>query len=136
MAAPDAVVYLVEGEKDADRLSSLGLVATCNAGGAGKWRKEHSDFLRSRDVVILPDNDDAGHEHAKKAAKALRGIASHVRVVELPDLPEKGDVSDWLDAGGSVEALQDMLKEAPAANAEPGEEEPEKKPSQTDLLAK
>ena len=135
-AAPDAVVYLVEGEKDADRLASLGLVATCNAGGAGKWRKEHSEFLRGRHVVVLPDNDDAGREHARKAVKALRGIATDVRVVELPDLPEKGDVSDWLDAGGSVEALEDMLKEAPAANAEPGEDEPEKKPSQTDLLVK
>ncbi|NZA02858.1 toprim domain-containing protein [Ottowia beijingensis] len=135
-AAPDAVVYLVEGEKDADRLASLGLVATCNAGGAGKWRKEHSEFLRGRHVVVLPDNDDAGREHARKAVKALRGIATDVRVVELPDLPEKGDVSDWLDAGGSVAALEDMLKEAPAANAEPGEDEPEKKPSQTDLLVK
>jgi len=136
VAAPDAVVYLVEGEKDADRLASLGLVATCNAGGAGKWRKEHSEFLRGRHVVVLPDNDDAGREHARKAVKALRGIATDVRVVELPDLPEKGDVSDWLDAGGSVAALEDMLKEAPAANAEPGEDEPEKKPSQTDLLVK
>jgi 5S rRNA maturation endonuclease (ribonuclease M5) len=68
-AAPDAVVYLVEGEKDADRLASLGLVATCNAGGAGKWRKEHSEFLRGRHVVVLPDNDDAGREHARKFAE-------------------------------------------------------------------
>jgi len=136
MAAPDATVYLVEGEKDADRLAALGLVATTNAGGAGKWTAAHSEFLRGRRVVVLPDNDTAGQAHAKKVLKSLRGIATDVRVVELPGLPEKGDVSDWLDAGGSVETLEDMLKEAPAANAEPGEDEPEKKPSQTDLLVK
>jgi hypothetical protein len=136
LAAPDAVVYLVEGEKDADRLASLGLVATCNAGGAGKWRKEHSEFLRGRHVVILPDNDDAGREHAKNAAKTLRGIAAQVRVIALPGLPAKGDVSDWLDTGGSAEALQDLLKEPAAAHAEPAEGDAEKKPSQTDMLVK
>ena len=136
LAAPDAVVYLVEGEKDADRLTSLGLVATCNAGGAGKWRAEHSEFLRGRHVVILPDNDDAGRKHANKAVKELRGIAADVRVIALPDLPEKGDVSDWLDAGGGITALEAMLQEASVATAEPGEEESEKKPSQTDLLVK
>lgn len=136
LAAPDAVVYLVEGEKDADRLASLGLVATCNAGGAGKWRKEHSEFLRGRHVVILPDNDDAGRQHAKNAVKTLRGIAAQVRVIVLPGLPAKGDVSDWLDTGGNAEALQDLLKESAAAHVEHAEGDAEKKPSQTDMLVK
>ncbi len=141
LAAPDAVVYLVEGEKDADRLASLGLVTTCNAGGAGKWRKEHSEFLRGRNVVILPDNDQAGQLHAVKVAKTLRGIAADVRIVTLPGLDEKGDVSDWLDAGGTVEELALMHSTAaPAAPAAPAGEEDDdgegRKPSQTDLLVK
>lgn len=131
--ALDALVYVVEGEKDADRLVSLGLVATCNAGGAGKWRKDHAQFLQGRRVVILPDNDEAGQDHAQKVAKSLQGIAAEVRTVVLPELPDKGDVSDWLDAGGTVEALQELATAAPAAAAS-GEEEGERKRSQTDLL--
>lgn len=136
LAAPDAVVYLVEGEKDADRLASLGLVATTNVGGAGKWSPAHSEFLRGRRVVILPDNDEAGREHAKKAIKTLRGIASEVCVITLPDLPEKGDVADWLDAGGTVEGL--VLLHSNAAPTAPGDDEDDegRKPSQTDLLVK
>lgn len=137
LAAPDAIVYLVEGEKDADRLASLGLVATTNVGGAGKWKLAHSEFLRGRRVVILPDNDEAGRDHAKRANKSLRDVAAEVRIVALPDLPEKGDVSDWLDAGGSVQELVRMHSDAaPAAPSGEEEEDEGRKPSQTDLLVK
>lgn len=138
LAAPDAVVYLVEGEKDADRLASLGLVATTNAGGAGKWKVSHSEFLRGRSVVILPDNDTPGRAHAQQSLKNLRGIAADVRIVKLPGLPDKGDVSDWLDAGGTVEELVDMhASAAPTAPAGEDDDDGEgRKPSQTDLLVK
>lgn len=102
-------VFIVEGEKDADRLSSLGLVTTTNAGGAEKWRDEYNGYLRGRHVVILPDNDEAGYRHADKVAASLYGIAASVSVVRLPDLPEKGDVSDWLNAGGTVEQLKTIV---------------------------
>lgn len=104
--------YVVEGEKDADRLAALGLVATCNAGGAGKWRPEHAQFLAGRAVVVLPDYDDAGRKHGQRVAKSLLGKCSSVKIVELPGLPKKGDVSDWLDAGGTVEQLQDLVDAA------------------------
>ena len=138
LASLDAVVHLTEGEKDADRLAEMGLVATTNAGGAGKWRKEHSEFLRGRSVVILPDNDQAGQLHAQKVAKTLRGIASDVRIVTLHGLPDKGDVSDWLDAGGTVEELA-LMRGSAAPTAQAGEEDDDgegRKPSQTDLLVK
>lgn len=106
VAAPlGSAIYIVEGEKDADRLAALGLVATCNAGGAGKWRDSHSEHLKGCTVILIPDNDDAGREHVQKVAKSLEGIAAHVRIMELAGLPEKGDVSDWLDAGGTAEEL-------------------------------
>ncbi len=92
-------VFDVEGEKDADRLAELGLVATCNAGGAGTWKEEYNEHLQGRPVVILPDDDAPGRDHAQRVARALHGIAKSVRVVDLPDLPDKGDTSDWLDAG-------------------------------------
>ena len=107
------VVFVVEGEKDADRLHSCGLVATCNAGGAGNWTAEHSKHLRGARVTILPDNDEAGRKHGHEVAAKLYGIAAEVRVVELPDLPAKGDVSDWLEAGGTIEQLKQLVRDAP-----------------------
>ncbi len=101
----DVVVWLCEGEKDADNLASLGLCATTNAGGAGKWAREYSEALRGRRVVVLPDNDPAGEKHAKDVAAALDGIAASVAILRLPGLPAKGDVSDWLKAGGTASKL-------------------------------
>ena len=115
VAAPaDATVYIVEGEKDADRLAALGLVATCNAGGAGKWHPSFAAHLAGRSVVILPDNDNPGRHHAEQVREALAPFAQ-VRILELPELPDKGDVSDWLAAGGTVEALQALALDAQPA---------------------
>ncbi|TEB08623.1 hypothetical protein Psch_02189 [Pelotomaculum schinkii] len=99
-------VFIVEGEKDVDNLLVKGLVATTNHGGAGKWNEAHSEYFPSgSEVVILPDNDEPGREHAHKVAIQLVGRGCHVKLVELPDLPEKGDVSDWLGSGGTKEEL-------------------------------
>lgn len=117
-APEDALVFVPEGEKDVDNIRALGLVATCNAGGAGKWRPHHAEFLRGRDVVILPDNDEPGRDHAEKVRASLAGIARSVRVLELPGLPHKGDVSDWIAAGGTADALLELLP-APEVPASP-----------------
>ncbi|WP_447044273.1 toprim domain-containing protein [Vreelandella sp. H-I2] len=110
LAKPDAPVFVVEGEKDADRLADLGLLATCNAGGAGKWTNAHSEQLANRRVIVLPDNDTAGRDHAEKVRTSLEKVGAQVRVVALPELPEKGDVSDWLSGGGGKDALIELLK--------------------------
>jgi hypothetical protein len=112
-AKPGRTVFVAEGEKDVDALAELGLVATCNAMGAGKWRPEYSDHLAGRPVVILPDNDQPGRDHAQQVARSLQGKAASVKVLELPGLPEKGDVSDWISSGGTVAALKMLVKEAP-----------------------
>lgn len=112
-ADPAKTVFIVEGEKDADRLAVLGLVATTNAGGAGKWLADYSPPLRARRVVVLPDNDEAGRDHAQHVAQSLHGVAASVRVVNLPGLAEKGDPSDWLDQGGTPEQLCDLAESAP-----------------------
>ncbi|MBI5184882.1 MAG: AAA family ATPase [Nitrospinae bacterium] len=91
-------VYICEGEKDVDNLRSLGLTATCNSGGAGKWRKEYAESLKDKDVAIFPHNDTPGQQHGQDVARSLCGIAKSVKVVTLPGLPEKGDVSDWIEA--------------------------------------
>lgn len=105
------VVYVVEGEKDADALAQWGLCATCNPGGAGNWRAEHSEQLRGAKVVIIPDNDAPGRQHAEGVANALEGLASSVSVLTLEGLPQKGDVSDWISNGGTKEELIRLTKE-------------------------
>ena len=92
---PDATVFFCEGEKDADRVASLDHIATTVA--HGKWTDECVQTLAGRDILILEDNDKAGRKTALEAATLLHGVANTVRIVRLPDLPEKGDVSDWLD---------------------------------------
>ena len=119
-ADPKRAVLIVEGEKDADRLRSLGMVATTSPGGAGKWRSELAHHFTDRRIVILPDNDEPGRKHAADVAASLRGIAREVKVVELPDLPAKGDVSDYLDAGHSADELRAVIKAAPSEAAPAG----------------
>ncbi|MEK9646438.1 MAG: AAA family ATPase [Alphaproteobacteria bacterium] len=109
---PDATVYVTEGEKCADTLIGLGLVATCNAGGAGNWRSEMNEHLVGRDVVILPDNDDAGEKHLRKLINELEDVAASIRVCRLADLPPKGDVVDWLNAGNDLSDLKRALDDA------------------------
>ena len=93
---PDATVFVCEGEKDADRVASLGHCATTVAGG--KWTEECVQALAGHDVIILEDNDEPGRKKALAAAHALPDSARTIRMVSLPGLPDKGDVSDWLDA--------------------------------------
>ena len=117
-ADPAKPVFIVEGEKDVDRLIAVGLVATTNPMGAGKWRPEYAACLQGRSVVIVPDNDKAGKDHAAAVALSLQEQAKSVKVLELPGLPEKGDTSDWLDQGHQVEELIELA--TAAAEWEPG----------------
>lgn len=108
--AEDRTVLIVEGEKDADNLTRQGFVATTNHGGAGKWAEHHSKYFPSgTQVVILPDNDLPGMRHAESVAKQLTLKGCKVKIVALPDLPEKGDISDWLAKGGTKEQLEQII---------------------------
>lgn len=101
-AATDRSIYLCEGEKDADAATRLGEVATTLPGGAGKWRDEYSDMFRGRDVVVVSDNDDTGRQGASRVLQQLTGVARAVRLV----VPSTGkDLSDHLQAGGTLETL-------------------------------
>jgi hypothetical protein len=114
-AVRDRLVIVVEGEKDVENLRNIGILATTNAMGAGKWRPEYNEALHARHVVILPDNDQAGRDHANAVALSLHESAASLKVVELPGLPEKGDVSDWLQVpGNDKEKLLKLVQAAPA----------------------
>jgi hypothetical protein len=66
-----------------------------------------------RSIVVLPDNDDPGRQHGQRVASSLANVARCIKVVKLPRLPDKGDVSDWLDSGHSVEEPQELVSIAP-----------------------
>jgi Protein of unknown function (DUF3987) len=139
----EQTIIVAEGEKDVDNLRRLGAPATCNLGGAGKWHAELNEHFAKADVVIIADNDPqsknkkgellfhadgrprfAGWDHAIDVAKHLRGIAASVRVVDLkkawPQCPDKGDISDWIEAGLTIEALNALIEQTPTWNTEPG----------------
>lgn len=107
----DKKIYLVEGEKDVNNLVKLGVEATCNPMGAKKWKEHYNQYLSSAKVVILPDNDEVGKEHAEIVANSLWGIAKEIKILNLPNLQEKEDVSDWLEKGGTKEELERLTEE-------------------------
>lgn len=110
--ADDRPVYVVEGEKKADALAKIGLAATCNPAGAGKWPAHFAEFFAGARVIILPDNDEPGRKHADQVAANIADVAASVMVLELPDLPPKGDVVDWLAEGGTAAELAELAATA------------------------
>lgn len=116
-ADPELPVFIVEGEKKVDALAALGLVATCNPFGAGKWPQDFAAHLAGRHVVILPDNDTPGRSHADDVARKLAGAALSVSRIDLPGLLDKGDVVDWIAAGGTASGLMDLCQTASDAAA-------------------
>jgi KaiC/GvpD/RAD55 family RecA-like ATPase len=111
--AAGETIYIPEGEKDCDNLRAIGLAATTNPGGAKKWRGEYSEYLRGADVAVLPDNHAEGREHGDQIVASLRGVAKRIRVLDIgkhwAECPDKGDISDWLAAGGSAEKLKAIV---------------------------
>ncbi len=105
-------LFLVEGEKDVERLNSVGLAATTCPMGAGKWREAYNAHLQEAHVVILPDNDEPGKQHAQQITNQLQRLAASIKIIHLPNLQEKEDVSDWLDKYGTTEKLLQLVKEA------------------------
>lgn len=99
-AAKDGeIIYVCEGEKDVHALERVGVTATCNPGGAGKWRPEYAGFLRDVIVTVIADTDKPGRAHARAVAASLEGVARGVEIVE----PAAGkDAADHLAAGKTV----------------------------------
>ena len=107
--------WIVEGEKDADRLASLGFPATCNPGGAGKWKPEYSQQIKAAGVgtvYVIPDNDTPGCAHADAIARSVASAGLHVRIVALPEGAK--DATAWLDKGHTREDLEALAHAAPA----------------------
>jgi len=106
-------IYVVEGEKDADAITALGLTATTSSGGAGRWRPEHAETLAGAEIIVVADKDARGRAHAQAIAHSCRATAKSVKVLELPGDQVK-DASDFLSAGGTKADLERIADEAPA----------------------
>ena len=102
---------MCEGEKDADNLAialkgSPHLAVTTCPRGAGKWQDQFSVYLAGKQVLVLPDNDEAGQKHAETVARSAYRYALGVKIVNLPDLAAKGDVSDFLKTHTGQELIE------------------------------
>jgi hypothetical protein len=126
-AEPESLVVVVEGEKDVERAESIGLVATTTA--MGSQNVKHTDLapLAGRIVAIVPDNDDQGRKYATAIQEGLDGITQETKLLILPNLSQNGDLSDWVDAGGTFENFLDIYQAiAPAViEVEEANEAPE-----------
>ena len=100
---------IVEGEKDADNLIALGFTATTNPFGAGKWPGDFGQYFKGKYVTLFPDNDQAGFEHMHMVAENLKDHAASIKWIDLPGLPPKGDVSDFVANFSSNEEAAERL---------------------------
>jgi hypothetical protein len=129
---PDVLVanqiFVCEGEKDADNVMAAfpgekHIAATTNFDGAGKWRDDYSKYFLGKRVAILADNDTAGQRHAEMVAASAHRYALGVKLIQLPGLPEHGDVSDWLAAGHTARELVREIQRTPPWHPVVGEHE-------------
>ncbi len=109
-------ICFVEGEKDADTLMSLGLIATTSP-TTSRWEQEFTDILKDADVIILYDYDRTGFKRRDSLSNALHGKVKTLKVVDLPGLEFKEshgeDVSDWLQKGNTIQQLVDIVNKTP-----------------------
>ena len=105
-----ATVFVPNGEAKVDALLEWSVPATHIATGT----KDYAELFYEADVILMPDNDAAGWKHVNTVGAALHGIARRIRVLMLPGLPDKGDIIDWVAAGGTAEKLRELAEQAPA----------------------
>ncbi|MBF0553737.1 MAG: DUF927 domain-containing protein [Nitrospirae bacterium] len=95
MSSSSAII--VEGEKDCETLKRFGYVSTTNVGGAGKWLPEYNEYLKDKEIILVPDNDTVGYMHANTVAASLWDVNKQLKIVKLiahyPELPNKADIT-------------------------------------------
>lgn len=105
-------IYICEGEKDVDTMTKHKLPAT-TSGGANTWKPEFARYFKGAKVVILADNDPAGLNYAREIQLSLQSWA-HKTIIVTPSDEDKGDITDFFEAGGTKEELLDMVAEESA----------------------
>jgi hypothetical protein len=116
--AAGRVVYITEGEKAADALGSLGVVATTSHAGSGSWNPELNQYFAGANVVVVPDNDISGWNYAQKVVEALLPTAKSVRVLDLNLSNPKEDAYEWVNRyDGSRTLLAQIAKACPVVES-------------------
>ena len=107
-------VFICEGEKAADAIRSLGLTATTSSGGSAAAAKTNWSPLSGKSLILLPDNDSPGEKYSDVVSGILAGLSPRpqLKIVRLPNLPDKGDAADWIAAGGTVAQLETLVSQA------------------------
>ena len=97
-ARPDEPVFLVEGEKAADALADLGLLVTTSAHGSNAWKKTDWSPLVGRDLIAMPDNDNAGRKYIEDVIAHIYelGALKSTRRIDLTHLAAKADAYDLI----------------------------------------
>lgn len=119
LQAPDGVaIYMTEGEAKADKIAEMGLAST----SFKDWPPEYAPLLEGRPVYIVRDNDEPGHKQAEKAFKMAKEAGAFPKIVDLPGLPDGGDIIDW--KGSDSDFMNVVMKVAgtdmdPAASVAP-----------------
>ena len=117
--AGHARVFIAEGELKCDRLWALNLPATCNVGGAKKWRPDDTVALKAagcQRAILLPDHDESGAAHVELTATSLQAAGIHTLTLPpFEGVGPKGDVSNWLDQGHTVADLEALIVQAGTA---------------------
>ena len=107
-------IYLVEGEKAADALVSIGAIATTSHTGAGSWPEEITQYFAGANIVVIPDNDEPGRQYAKRAISRLLPVVKSIRYLDLDLMVEGDDAYEWVyHAKGTRKELAEMAKKAP-----------------------
>lgn len=108
-------IYITEGEKDVHTLEAWGLIATTNSGGSnGEWPKSCNKHLVNASIIIIPDNDKPGMKHAMDVARILRDIAGEIKIIKLPGVGDKGDITDWKNQGHTAADLATLVESTEA----------------------
>jgi hypothetical protein len=112
-------IYLVEGEKAADALVSIGAIATTSHTGAGSWPDEITQYFAGANIVVIPDNDEPGRQYARRAISRLLPVVKSIRYLDLDLMVEGDDAYEWVHhAKGTRKELADMAKQAPVITKE------------------
>ena len=110
-------VAIVEGEKDADALIEIDIVATTNCGGAGKWRDDYSEALRGKDVIVFGDDDEPGRKHVRQVVESLTGKARSIKIVTLQSFHDISDFIAVRSADTAKQSVEKLIEDTPVLDS-------------------
>jgi len=120
-------IFLTEGEKAADALVSIGVIATSAHAGSGSWPEEITQYFAGAVVIMVPDNDLAGWKYAHKVAAALVPVVKSLRILDLPVEAATDDAWEWVNVlGGTRQELVELAKLSPLIRHEDDVTTPER----------